>query len=143
VQQIQRVAAYNVCMYDSRLLLCRLSDLTERPGWWTLPGGGIEFGEHPESAALRELHEETGIVGRIVELLAVHSIRRDDIDRNGDPTDYHAVRIVYRTEVDHTDVVYETHGSTDRAGWFTAADVSTMPLLDMAKLGVQLAFGSA
>jgi len=71
--RIQRVAAYNVCHDDaSRLLMCRLSDITERPGWWTLPGGGINFGEHPEAGALRELEEETGLrctLGPLVEVL--------------------------------------------------------------------------
>lgn len=33
----------------------------ERPYWGT-PGGGLEFGENFEAAALRELKEETGLV---------------------------------------------------------------------------------
>ena len=68
--QMQRVAAYNVCVDNAgRILMCRLSDITERPGWWTLPGGGIDFGEHPEAGALRELTEETGYAARAVKLV--------------------------------------------------------------------------
>ena len=39
----------------------------EGPGaWWQMPQGGIDEGEDPAKAALRELYEETGI--RSVEL---------------------------------------------------------------------------
>jgi ADP-ribose pyrophosphatase YjhB (NUDIX family) len=148
--QFQRVAAYNVCVdASSGLLLCRLSDITERPGWWTLPGGGIDFGEHPEEGALRELHEETGLVGKIVGLLAVDSLRRTlratERDRlgfaDGAQCDYHSVRIVYRTEIIGGDLRDETDESTDMAAWFTHEDAATLPLVELGRLGVELAFG--
>ena len=34
---------------------------TDTPGAWQMPQGGIDPGETPAQAALRELHEETGI----------------------------------------------------------------------------------
>lgn len=44
---------------------------TDRRGrlLWSLPKGHIEAGESAEQAAVREVAEETGIVGRIVERL--------------------------------------------------------------------------
>jgi putative (di)nucleoside polyphosphate hydrolase len=38
---------------------------------WQMPQGGIDRGETPEQAALRELGEETGITPDLVELVAV------------------------------------------------------------------------
>ena len=45
--------------------------------FYTVPGGGIEPGETPEEAALRELREECGLNGRVVRPLAVQH-KRDD-----------------------------------------------------------------
>jgi ADP-ribose pyrophosphatase YjhB (NUDIX family) len=144
--QMQRVAAYNVCVDDvGRLLLCRLSAITERPGWWTLPGGGIDFGEHPEAGALRELTEETGLVGRIVELLAVDSLQRtirNDPRLDGD-VEYHSVRIIYRTEIVGGALRHETDESTDQAAWCAREDLASLPLVELGRIGIDLAFPSA
>jgi putative (di)nucleoside polyphosphate hydrolase len=42
---------------------------------WQMPQGGIDKGEEPWAAALRELEEETGIPARLVERLADHPQR--------------------------------------------------------------------
>jgi len=42
-------------------------------GKWSLPSGFIEIDETPEQACLRELKEETGLEGRIIDLIGVYS----------------------------------------------------------------------
>ena len=46
-----------------------LVEAKDKPGEWVLPKGHIKPGERPEEAAVREVAEETGIWGRVYELL--------------------------------------------------------------------------
>ena len=100
VQDIQRVAAYGLVQRDSRLLLVQLTKRTPAAGAWSLPGGGIDHGEHPADAVVRELYEETGRRGRVLELLDVDSHFREHYLDQEVLERYHAVRILYRVTVD-------------------------------------------
>jgi len=48
---------------DARVLLQNCCDPADPAGgsWWNTMGGGIDEGETPEQAAVREVHEETGL----------------------------------------------------------------------------------
>jgi coenzyme A diphosphatase NUDT7 len=64
------------------LLEQRSPDLRQSPGEVSFPGGGLEPGESPWEAALRELEEELGIEGARVRLLGplpVHMRRRGEL----------------------------------------------------------------
>ena len=53
-----------------RVLLVKRS-VEPKTGYWCLPGGFLEVHETPEEGALRELLEETGLLGKITRLLGV------------------------------------------------------------------------
>ena len=71
VVQRVRLAAYAWIERDDAVLLCRIAATAPGAGHWTVPGGGLEFGEDPADGVLRELREETGLTGRVGELLGV------------------------------------------------------------------------
>ena len=52
----------------NRVLLCHRCDLN----MWNLPGGGVESGELPTEAAVRETREETGLDIEIERLVGVY-----------------------------------------------------------------------
>ena len=51
------------------MLLCRIAARTTPAAVWTLPGGGLEFGEDPAEGVLRELRRGDGLPGTVDGLL--------------------------------------------------------------------------
>lgn len=127
----QRFAAYAVATDpQGRVLLTRISDGYPGAGCWHLPGGGTDFGEQPGAALIRELIEETGQRGRLVELLGVASHRdAAALGPEGYPIDCHGVRAFYRVMVDSPApcVVGDVGGSTCEARWFGPEELGALP----------------
>lgn len=141
-RRVTRVAAYALCVEDDRLLLCRLAPGEwSFVGYWTLPGGGLDFGELPADAALRELHEETGLRGEIIGLADVVSWSKRWVHpRDGADEAYHAIQVVYRVRVTGGELRDEVNGSTDVARWFPRDELAGIPLVELAQEAVRLAF---
>jgi 8-oxo-dGTP pyrophosphatase MutT (NUDIX family) len=45
----------------NKFLLCKRSPDQSSPNIWSVPGGGVEYGEKPKETAIREFYEETNI----------------------------------------------------------------------------------
>jgi ADP-ribose pyrophosphatase YjhB (NUDIX family) len=137
----QRLACYAVVVADGALLLTRLSTKTPSPGRWTLPGGGVDHGEHPLAAVVREVHEETGMAVRVTGLAEIGAEHFTGRSPRGVLEDFHAVRILVRAEpLEVLDpVVLDVGGSTDLARWVPLAEAEEVGLVGVAQRGVQIA----
>ena len=135
IQQITRVAAYGLVVRNQQILLCRISEqLASHAGQWTLPGGGLNFGEEPAAAMVREVREETGLIVRPATLANVHSAA---LQLDGKA--YHAIRILYHTDLLGGSLTNEIDGSTDLCGWWSLEEARRLPLVDLAQTGLDLA----
>ena len=122
----QRVAAYAVILREDEILLSRLAPRVSRDELWTLPGGGLDHGEDPRDAVIREIHEETGLDATVGETARVYSAHIPGAWRDGVQVDAHALRIVYDgwVPMDAPEPrVIEVDGSTVEAAWIPVADV--------------------
>lgn len=54
--------------HDEHLLLVKRG-MEPGKGKWCLPGGFVELDESPSEGVLRELHEETGLRGEVIQLI--------------------------------------------------------------------------
>jgi 8-oxo-dGTP diphosphatase len=128
LHRAQRFAAYAIASDPTgRLLLTRIADGYPGAGRWHLPGGGTDYGEQPGTALIRELLEETGQRGRLLELLGVASHRdAASLGPEGYPIDWHGVRAFYRVAVDEPapPTVGDVGGSTCEARWFATEDLA-------------------
>ena len=137
-EQVQRVAAYAVVLRDGEILLSRLAPRLAREELWTLPGGGIDHGEDPRDAVVREVHEETGLAVTIGPTAHTFSFHQPDAWRKGRRADAHSLRIVYDgwVPVDAPPPrVVEVDGSTVDAAWHPVAAVldGTVPTVGLVK----------
>ena len=132
------IGGYALCLREQTILLVRAAPGQADAGTWVLPGGGVNWGEPPDRAALRELWEETGLRGRIMRPVGVFSatyLRSSERDRDS----VHHIGIVYLTEVADGELRNEEHGSTDLCAWIPIDQLDDLPLGSLAKYGRELA----
>jgi 8-oxo-dGTP diphosphatase len=121
----QRVAAYAVIVRDGHVLLSLITPRIAPGEWWTLPGGGIDFGEDPADAVVREVHEETGLTAAVGDLLGVHDEHFTGIAPTGREEDFHGVALVFAATVAAGEPVVERGGTSDAAAWVPLADIAS------------------
>jgi ADP-ribose pyrophosphatase YjhB (NUDIX family) len=130
LRRVTRLAAYGVIVRDGRLLLCHISPGNQGEGLWTLPGGGLDFGEPPEAGVVREVEEETGLVAEIAGPPVIYSDTGVWIRRSGNVR-FHHLRFVYPMRVVGGEERLEVDGSTDAFAWVPLEAVRERDLGDL------------
>lgn len=100
---------------DGRLLLVR-----NHRGFWSTPGGHLDFGETPEACAVRETMEETGVGVSNVEFVAITNDLLVDSAR-------HYITIWMRADADDATPTVSDPAELSEVGWF-APDALPGPL---------------
>jgi 8-oxo-dGTP diphosphatase len=135
--RLQRVGVYALIRRADEVLLTRISARGFHTGSWTLPGGGLDHGESPRDALVREVREECAVECRVGDLLDVHDLHFGGTAPSGRFEDFHGIHLVFRADVD-VDVeprVAEVDGTTDAVAWVAVADIETgrVEVLDVVR----------
>lgn len=131
-ERLTRVSAYALCVDAGRVLLTRRSGAAGSA--WTLPGGGLVFGEAPDDGARREVLQETGLVVELGELLGVDSLRTGAqvAPPRPAPLDLHLLRLVYGGRVVGGLLRNDAAGPVvDRAEWVPLDDLPSLRRVEL------------
>lgn len=125
LEPLRRVAAYAICTDGAdRVLLVRESVRSGAPGVWTLPGGGVLHGEHPERTVAREAAEEVGLGVGAEDLVDVVA---DVRTLPGEGVTLHTDRLIYEAAV--TGARGEPSSpKVDQARWVTRDEAAALQL---------------
>ena len=86
--QVQELNVYVVISNQEKVLMLQMKN-----GLWEFAGGGIEWGETPEQAAMREAKEETSLTVSNLTFLGITSAKYEK-----DGNQKHSIYIVYQAE---------------------------------------------
>ncbi len=73
------ITVKGIVVYEGKtLIMKRVRPSSDGLGYWELPGGGLEYGENPHQALVRELKEETNLDIKILKpVYTFTAIRKD------------------------------------------------------------------
>lgn len=130
-----RLASYAVAIESGSILVARIAPGYPGEGRWTLPGGGVEWGEHPDDALVREVHEETGFAVTEFSLIGINS---QVFSESANHAGLHAVRMIYDVPLHGEPRVVEIDGSIDAAAWLPLAELPAVDTVELVRVGLEI-----
>ncbi|WP_045741715.1 NUDIX hydrolase [Actinoplanes rectilineatus] len=133
-----RLAAYGICLDRDRVLLAHYVS-PKGDTHWTLPGGGVEHGEDPVDAVIREVAEETGCTGVVERLLGVDARVVRSAERLYGGPDLHSVGVFYQVRIVGGELRPEPNGETSESVWTPLDAVERLARSSLVDIGLALA----
>ncbi|NUT37467.1 MAG: NUDIX hydrolase [Hamadaea sp.] len=131
---VRRIAAYAVVSRVSddtaqagseEVLLVRNSDRSGTPGVWSLPGGAVDHGEHPNDTAIRETAAETGLS---ISLTGLRDVLADLRALPHRGVTIHTDRLIYSGRLRGGSLRERRDQSTDLVRWVPLAEAAGLLL---------------
>jgi ADP-ribose pyrophosphatase YjhB (NUDIX family) len=119
-----RIGAAVLVVHEDKVLLGKRNK-TNAYGKWVIPGGGVDFGESLEQAAIRELKEETNIDITNLSFLRFKEIIFPDHD-------YHRIVFFYKAKPTSFDLI--ARDDLDKVQFFTKKELTKLNLVDSAEV---------
>ncbi|AJT41594.1 NUDIX hydrolase [Psychromicrobium lacuslunae] len=132
-----RPAAYAVIVREEQILLAYWSEHGQQA--WTMPGGGLDPGEHPVDGAIREVFEETGYHAQIDRMLGVDvgywpAEKRLD----GSELPLQSLRFLYQGTITGGELTAEVNGTTTHAAWIPLGEVAKLNRVALVDVAIKL-----
>lgn len=130
MNQSTRLSVYGGAARDGHILVIRLAPHVPSGGQWSIPGGGVDWGETLHEALHREVWEEAGLTCNIGNMALEYgfNVRRDE-------NDLFVHQVVFFVEVSrgHPRVI-EQEGSTEHVEWVSFEEAEALALVPVARL---------
>ena len=134
-EKSRRIGVYGLSVRDGHVLLAQVAPEYSAAKPWTLPGGGMEWGESARQTLRREFHEETGLTPEIRGPLFVRS-RVIDVSVSVVDGPIHNLQIVFAVRADG-EPRPEVGGSTVDARWMALNDIDAAPVVPLVRAALE------
>lgn len=139
MKQIKIPAVLGLPVRPDKTFLLTKRHQPSTPIWhnkWNIPGGGIEWGETPEEALVREFAEELGVVPKLLSPYPVPVTALWYGKDTGFDTDSHVLLLAYPVDIgdQKIDLTLDPEHETSEVRWFT---LDEMKKLDSLPKGVE------
>lgn len=136
LEALRRIAAYAVVTDEcKKVLLVRASSLSGTPGAWSLPGGAVSHGEHPNETVVRETAAETGLSVAVNGLFDVLADMRALPHRG---VTIHTDRVIYTARVRGGTLRDRVDQPTDLARWVGPDELRRLTLRHFTSVALGL-----